>query len=422
LSTDLITVYRIGQDPIEVPPERIIFTDRSRIDDGSCPRKRFIRFELGGMGYVPQSFSNEDLVIGGATHEGLDLLLQGGSLEKSLEVAEDYFWENICYPDYLLPEQQEALGWDGCNLAKAFIYSFNSTYLSQLLELYEVIEVEEEINWLVGEVYPDPNIADIVDYIVMMSRPDGLLRHKQTGKLWHVSHKTAQDFPELQIDKLKIDIQRFSESLGIWAKYGEPVEGTLYNYFLKGRRYKDKDLNIDRFSSGLIHPYMQRMGPGGEVTPEMLSFVYEWNELVGCDLRLRKLGKGWERVSIYNEMDFFTYLSWLESEAVPRNKNYLRDSIVGHKEVYFNKDHAERWLDGIAFAEEDWARKVDLATRTEDGLDRTIPLQSSECFSWNRKCPYHGICWEDQSVESLLDDGSLVIREPNHLVELNKRT
>jgi hypothetical protein len=95
--TETITVYRINQPPIEVPPERCIFVDRTRIEDGLCPRKRFIRYELGGMGYTASSSSNEDLVIGGATHEGLDLLLQGGTLDKCLQLAEDYFWENIHY-------------------------------------------------------------------------------------------------------------------------------------------------------------------------------------------------------------------------------------------------------------------------------------------------------------------------------------
>jgi hypothetical protein len=423
---DLITVHRIGQPPIEVPPERCIFTDRSRIEDGSCPRRRYLRYELDGMGYVSPS-SNEDLVIGGATHEGLDVLLQGGTLKQALAVTEDYFWENICYPDYLLPEQQDALGWDGCNIAKAFVYSFDSAYLQQLLDTYEVMEVEEEINWLVGEVYRH-NDASHPDYIVMMSRPDGVLRHKETGRLWHVSHKTAQIFNDIQVEKLKIDSQRFSESMAVWAKYGEPPEGTLYNYFLKGKRYQDKDLNIDRFSSGLIHPYMQRMGPGGDINAEMLSFVYEWNELEDHNLRSRRLGKGWERVTIYNEMDFFLYLNWLENEAVPRHKDYLKESIVGLKEEFFDQEFAQRWVTGVAYAEEEWAKRVEWSSSEhfEDDLNnyyaKMFPLQSSECFSWNKKCTYHGICWDRQNLASLIEEGRLIPREPNHLVEALKIT
>jgi hypothetical protein len=421
--TDTITIYRIGQDPIELPPERCIFIDHSRIVDGLCPRKRYLRYELGGMGYVSPG-SGEDLNIGGSTHEGLDNLLQGGTLEQALTVAEDYFWEHAAYPDYLLPEQQDALGWDGCNLAKAFIYAFNVSYLPQLLETYEVLEVEEEINWLVGWIHAGDNDDKA---IVMMSRPDGLLRHKETGKLWHVSHKTAQDFQPLQIDKLQIDSQRFSESMAIWAKYGEPVQGTLYNYFLKGKRYKDKDLSIDRFSSGLIHPYMQRLATiGGDLIPENLSFIYEWNELDGHLLRSRRLGKGWERVTIYNEMDFMTYLGWLEGQIVPRGRDYLAESIVGMHEVWFNEEHAERWQRGVARSEEDWARKVEHVGRGDgwidgDLADQTIPLQHSECYSYNRPCTYLGICWQDQPIESLIYDGSLVARTPNHLIELTKK-
>lgn len=414
-----ILVYRIGADPIEVSPEHCIFTDRTRIEDGQCLRKRYIRYHLGGLGYVTPG-SNEDLVIGGATHEGLDLLLQGGTLEKALAVADDYFWEEISYPDFLLPEQQEALGLDGSHLAKAFIYAFHNAYLPELLMEYEILEVEEEINWLVGETEDNK-------FIVMMSRPDGVARHRSSRRLWHMSHKTAQDFIPIQLEKFKVDAQRFSESMAIWAKYGEQPEGTLYNYFLKGRRYKDKDLNIDRLSSGLIHPYLNRRGhTGGDLEPEFLSFVYEWQELDGHLLRSRRLTTGWERVSIYNEMDFMTYLRWLEEGLVPRQRDYLKESIVGLNQEYFNPDFAERWRRGIQTNEEEWDLKVSLVEETWDMVqenqhyDREIPLNNSECFAWNRKCPYHRVCWEGDSIESLIEQGVYEPRQPNHLVELSK--
>lgn len=414
--TDTITIHRIGQPPIEVDPSQCIFTDRTRIEDGSCPRRRYLRYELGGFGYISPS-SNEDLVIGGATHEGLDLLLQGGTLKKALDVADEYFAEHINYPDYLLPEQANALTYDGAHLVSAFIYAFNSTYLPQLLDEYEVLDVEDEVNWLVGQ--PDNDT-----YIIMMSRPDGVLRHKQTGRLWHVSHKTSQEFSTTQIEKLQIDIQRFSESMAIWAKYGEAPEGTLYNYFIKGRRYEDKDLGISRFNSGLIHPYIQRISPGGELNPEMISFCYEWQELDGHILRNRRLGKGWERVSIYNEMDFDQYLNWLELREVPRGRDYLKESIVGLVQEPFDQRFAERWRQGIEFSEADWIQRVYLVNDdiVGDTFDSHIPLNSSECFAWNRRCPYHSICWKRQPIESLITDGSLIPREPNHLVEFHKIT
>lgn len=415
--TDTITIYRIDNPPIELDPKDIIFTDRSRIEDGLCPRKRFLRYEYGGFGYITPG-SNEDLVIGGATHEGLDLLLQGGSLEKSLEVADDYFWGEINYSDYILPEQQEALGMDGSHLVKAFIYGFYSKWLPQLLDEYEVIDIEDEINWEVGR-------AGDGKYIVMMSRPDGVLRHKGTGKLWHVSHKTAQDFPELQLLKFKVDQQRMSECMAVWAKYGEPVEGTLYNYFLKGRRSRDKELSIDRFSSGLIHPYMLRQSTGGDIDPEMINFQYEWLELDGHIEKTKRVPRGWEKVSIYEEMDFNLYLEWLENKLVPRCRDYLKESIIGLKEEPFNEEFAERWQRGTSYLEEQWAKKIPwtrVESFTDDYYDYEFPLTSSECFSYNRRCGYFPICWEDSQIETLIEDGSLIERVPNHLVELRKIT
>jgi hypothetical protein len=370
------------------------------------------------MGYVSPG-SGEDLALGGCTHEMLDLLLQGGSLENCFLVGEDYLRENLIYPDYILPEQQNALWQDAWHLSKAFVYSFNSSYLPQILDEYEVLEVEEEINWLVGMT------SGVEKYIVMMSRSDGVLRKKVGDRLYHLSHKTAQTFSDIQIQKFQMDTQRFSESMAIWAKYGEPPAGTLYNYFLKGKRYQDKDLGIDRFSSGLIHPYMQRIGPGGYLNAEMLSFNYEWQELDGYTMKTRRLGKGWERVSIYDEMDFELYLNWLENEAVPRHKDYCKESIIGLKEEFFDPEFAERWRQGIRAGEEEWAGRVYYSkgeTLDSGYFNEMFPLENSQCFDWGRKCTYHPICWGRQPIQYLIEKGDLIPREPNHLVELNKVT
>ena len=428
--SDTVTVYRLGEPPMEVDPARIIWIDRSRIEDGKCSRRRYIRYNYMGNGVVSLG-RNEDFVIGGTVHEGMDLLLQGGRFDKAIEVAMDFYNEAPPWPEYILPEQQEILSGDGLHMSLAFLYAYNTRYLAEFLENFEVLEVESEINYLVTQL---ENPIGRRDLIVMMSRPDGVLRHRKSGRLWHLSHKTYNGvFDELQLKKLDIDMQRFSESLAIQAKYGEPVDGSVYNYFLKGAKRKDDSCNLDRHSNGLIRPYLLRQTPGGDILPEMLAFDYNYDliDMKTHMLTSKRLGKGWERVAVYNEIDFWLWLEWLNAGWVKppgaiEGPDYLSQSIAAHVEVPLVQEHAERWLTGLAYSEEDLARRFEYIGR--DGFDptinplpvfnREIPLEHSECFSYNKECSYHKICWKGVPIPALLDQGKLFHREPNHLQEL----
>lgn len=422
---DRIKIYRVDDDPVFLEPSQVVFTDRTRMEH-NCKWKRYVEYEKEGMGFV-SSYRNDHLALGAAVHEGIDLRLQGGTFEKALEVAEIEYLNFAPWPENMPQEQIEAIMGDGLNLVKAFVYAFDKLYLPIIMDEYEVLEVEEETNWL---LLPDFD-EDPTRGIVVMSRLDGVLRKKSSGRIWHMSHKTSgSKFDDKQLDKLKTDIQRFSEGYAIWAKYGEPPEGTLYNYFLKGGRYLDKDLGIERYTTGLVRPWLNRLAQTGtEITPEMLSFVYEWDELdpQSMTIKGRKLGKGWEKVDIYKEMDYLTYLDWLSEGIVARQgRNYLSESVSGLVPLEWRQDHAERWRIGAARQEAEWAWKTNVikeyeGTATADHhIAQELPLNSSECFAYNSKCSIYSSCWKDRPLDNLIEEGHLVPRTPNHLVELRK--
>lgn len=418
-----ITVHRINQSPIEIPRDTVIFVDRSRVVDGVCSLKRFYRYELHGQGYV-SPYSNRDLAIGGAVHEGLDLLLQGGTLAKALEVAVKYFYDQP-FADSLLLEQRERLNLDDAHLVQAFVFAFDHLYLNDIFSQYKVLAIEEEINWLLGEMREpiyDPNTGTHRDKIVVMSRPDGVWQHLQTENYWHVSHKTTGVYTDLTIQGLEVDEQRFLECMAIWAKYGKPPEGSYYNYFLKGKRYWDKSYGTERLVNGIIRPYLNRLAvTGGEILPDMISYVGEWTELEeGNPMPVtHKVRKGFERVSIYDEMDYGTYLEWVRDELVPRKKNYLSELVVGLIPEYFKPDLALEDMGALMQDEEAWARKMSIIGRNDVNsyTMRELRRRKSHCLSFGRVCTYHPICWRGRSVEQLVDDGKLIPRPINHLQE-----
>lgn len=417
MSDEKILVHRLNDSPIEIDRDEIIFTDHSRIADGLCNRRRFMRYEIGGSGFVSPGKSY-DLSFGSMVHEGLDLRLQGGTFEKAIHVANKYYSENDPAPNYLLPEQQEALRQDDIHLAKALLYAYERIYIPQVFERFEVLMVEQEINWLIKELdFPVNNKK----YLVMMSRPDGAFRELSTGQIWHVSHKTAKEFGDIQIQKLFIDSQRFSESLALKAFFGEEVVGTYYNYFIKGRKYTDDLLGIMRYNNGLIHPWLNVRATGGEIVPELLSFSYDWKELDGHLMKSRRLGSGWQRISIYDHMDFDQYLEWIENKLVPPGRDYLLESVTGLVPAYFEPELVYRWLEGIQASEEDWAHKVNAVGRDSfdpSTLNSLFKLEHSQCFAWNKRCSYFPICWDKKNLESLVEEGDMVRREANHQQEM----
>jgi hypothetical protein len=181
---------------------------------------------------------------------------------------------------------------------------------------------------------------------------------------------------------------------------------------------------MDRYTTGLIRPYIYRQS-GGDLTPEMVRFPYEWDEL---NLKTGKVSKsrppkGWEKSDIYKEMDYMTYLEWLREKWVQRaGTDYLLDCQAGMVPVFFEQNHAWRWLVGTRNIEENWNERLEEARYRQDQipepiLDHYFPLASSQCFSYNHRCQYFNVCWRGRTPESLLEQGDLTHREPNHLQE-----
>ena len=419
MDNEKILLYRIGDDPIEVDPDRCVFLDRSNAEK-LCLRDRYYATEYGGFGYVSAG-SNIHLAVGGAIHEFLDARVQGIPYQTSLLIMADYLDENLSFPEFYLEEQTMALMEDAAHIDIAFAYTFEHLVLERMMNEFDLVNVEEEINWVLDERGGR--------YLVVMSRPDISLRHKSTSRLWHGSYKTASIFPEIKNVELQTDIQRWLESYAIWAKYGEAPAGTLYTYFLKGAKYWDKDLRIDRFGSGLIHPWRQRKTIGGDMTPEDLSPRYNWQELVGHELKKRQLGTTWTRCNIWDEVNFEEWLEWLRDGVAKNSDGFLGDTIIPLKDEPFILEHAEMWKRGFTRKEHMWANALNYINDSMGDelflvdFDKRIPVEPSQCVDrYNNICQYHTICWGNNTIESLVEQGKLKPREPNHEVENYKVT
>lgn len=421
--SDKILVYRLDGEPIELDRSQCHFFSRTELlTKQTCPQKWHLSYRYGGRG-VESARTPSDLSLGKAVHAGLEQLLRGHSWGACAQLAKASMQEEIQEgldhgSDYIFdqtpPEVSQLLGEEQANLAYALVWTFGKRRLASLLERYEVVEVEPEINWLVGwagkenqilaALIGDESMADHTGAkaIVMMSRPDAILRSREDGKLWTVSWKTAKRFTSDYLDRLQIDVQSITEGLAVQAKYGEEPGGTFYSYFLKSDKVNDDEIGAKRYSSHLIRPYSSWTGVG---EPQYRG-AYKWFDEAGAE---KRLGKGWSRTDIWKSMDMSAWLEMLDSGQVQpeANRDWLGEVVAEPLPMPFKPEEAREWLKVTA-------REEALA------IDPALPAEkrTGSCLNYNRRCSMWAVCWEGDTVERQLAAGIKRVRVGNHTLEL----
>lgn len=433
--SDSLLVYRLGADPIELPRSQCHLFSRSQMLLGqTCPKKREFAYHWEGRG-VETTLLSEDLALGTSVHAGLETMLRetyllsepdytgtytqfikGCAEEAKLSMMEAYqrgLEMQSNSPFAPPPDVAALLAEEQANLAYALIWTFGRRRLAALLERFEVVEVEPEICWLVGTETMEQlegwrTVED--KHIVMMSRPDAILRSREDGKLWTVSWKTAKRFDSGYVERLECDVQSLTEGLAVQAKYGEEPGGTFYTYFLKGDKSFDAETGAKRYTSPLIRPYCQWSGVG---EPQYRG-AYKWFDEMGTE---KRCGKGWERVDIWKSFEMPEWLELLDGGTVhpEANRDWLGEAVVEPEPRPFNPEYAERWRRKAVQQEGDWIAILQgdrMATQDETG-----------CHVYNRKCTYYGVCWRGETIEDQIASGYKRLRqESNHPAEFGEET
>lgn len=411
-------VYKLDGDSVELDRDSVIVTDRSRINEGrKCQRKRWIKYEAMGTG-LESRWRSEDLELGSAVHEGLDKVMTGFTAEiaadearqsflgtKELEIENDNgaMWSALPEVAQLLREEQAALTY-------ALVWTFGKRLAGRLLEEYEVLSAEEEINWLLG---------DGERPIVMMSRPDGVWRRRSDGQLFVVSYKTSKKFEPWTLENLECDSQGLTEGMAAWARYGGKPLGILYFYLLKGTKYQDKELGVKRYTNSLVRPWMNEQAGMGDLLPSQFAMEYEFYE--PTEGKTRRLGKGWKRVDIWTMMDLGEWLRWLDEGLVQPElgRDWLGEAIAEPQVRPFSEEPARRWVDGAAHGER-VQTSYNLIVRQradERTLDAFIPLSDQACFQFGRRCFAFDTCFRGVTIEQKVVSGDWVARKANHKQE-----
>jgi hypothetical protein len=457
------------------------FSDRSRfLEFQRCPTARYLGYSWGGTG-LRRVRATIPLVTGSAVHAGMasllnqvlklgdtpgvwahvsvdeavaaalaeyELELKGRGLD--VELGEDAQW---------VTDEQRALI-EG--LVRA--YAVAPTGLQALLEQYRILEMEREDVW---EGFTHLGLDEKNGRVDFQARADGLLQERGTSDLYVLSFKTASAFDYRQEASNRHDVQGLSEAavierrlrqwqseinaqeMGDWNKdarqYFQSTNGcsdTVFDllanlegdarimgiqmvYLIKGQRTQGEEGGRYVTQSSLIHPWRKE-----GITEAEWAWRYKWS---GPDiwpdsgkLRGHTLGKGWQRVDVWNDIGVKGWIDLLASGSVQTDLGDPFDAIVNMPLPYFRQDRDVQ--DWIEQAQNQEARviqdhqvlegvRVNQPELMRSVVNAMAPGYRRSC-DWPSKCQFQEVCFGDSSMfTSPLSTGLYEIRRPHHDAE-----
>lgn len=452
----------------------VSFTDRSRQEEFKrCNRARYLGYEWGGRGLrkVRQIIP---LATGIFTHVGLgDLLEQILRLDPSGQ--DPYVWRRVkvdaavkrATDAYKAEMKKRALdvelGEDGAYtadeqvaLTEAMLRAYCVKGLGDLLEQYEVLEVEQEELW---PTFVAPALYERID---MQGRLDALLRERSSGDFYICSFKTAATWDHRKDGEARHDVQGLSEAvlverrLKLWhAELHEEgrsaaqlpsnrtaailrespdpprIMGIQMVHLIKGKRDKDEYTGRWQTRSHLLRAWKRE----GITAPEF-AWSWKWagpevNERTG-NLVGHTLGKGWRLTDVFDPNESFGGVKgWIDALAAgtiqeeagdPFSDTYVQplpyfrqdQDLVDWQEQAMNQEW--RVHDSVKAVES--IRQFQPET-LRSALNAMFPQNRRSC-DWPSRCQFLDICFGDPSMLiSPLSSGLYELRVPHHAAELD---
>ena len=442
-------IYSYQNPGTKIPKDNLtnpVFIDRSRhLEHLRCPMKRYWSYHAGPhkLGFdSPKKY--DDLAVGTAVHLGMEVAMQTWFTSAqenepidirelalmAYDVAQNSFLTSALEGltisgDPLMaelnPEMYRELSLEQAALAATLAGAGVAVWLPQIMASYDLISTEQEINWLL------PRYG--VDDIVMMSRPDAILKRKSDGRIFVVSYKTSKSFQPSDLDRLRVDLQALTEMASVYSQ-GLDVSGCLYAYFIKGPRrqssFGDEIQTYSRYTSGWLRPWIdpRSISPQFKTRYESLP-----DPLTGRKTRLNKDHVQLSFTSDSGSLASFEALGvthrqffeeLLDGEFDEENGgNPLEFVIAAPDPILRPTIQMDRIIHQISQVENDILHRLDkVALKSNLSPLDIFTLNSSSCFDYQRACRWLGVCWEGQTIDSLFINGKIVARVPNHSQEV----
>lgn len=494
-------------------PSPEIYSDRSRVLTAhQCLKKRLLEYELptpGGLGGVVPIRLNMDLVVGGAFHRGIQSLLLNHHVESpvlssvddavrdALEGAGDWpgYWPLVKSRGLSIGEKEDVgyVYYEQASLVEALVRGYEAFVLPQLLERFVVVEVERED---LG-TFKSAGSGGVIKFGM---RADALLMEKDSLDLYVLSLKTTKEWGKKMEDTFSHDMQGLSEVMvveerlkewhNILLDQAQVKDGTVTFYnraikdarvpqwfltrfmqgslplimgitmhiALKGRKSEyPQGSGVWSYSNPLIRPWKKADDLGGV---DQYAFLYEYQDPMGGNHRL---GKGWRRVNIWEDMGVKEWVEVLKTQSLQgmdpmrgvsgqfvlpqdyyRNEEDMKDlqeEIVGQEETIAEGVRLLREAlgeypqgpdaqavpvgsgapggdqEGYSVSEGSGGGAASKQARLRWILGKYFRKQTKSC-DWPTKCEYQPVCFGPREYTlNPISSELYQIRTPNHPIE-----
>lgn len=404
----------------------IFETDRSGIlSFQKCPRDRYYSRHFGGKG-IERLRKSLPLVFGASFHVGTEPLLRGEGIEPAVASALLHLNLAFSVEGVDLEEKQTAYAVEEQRaIAEGLLRAWWIEKGERFLEEFEVLSVEEE------------GRAELAPGVVLMFRPDALVRERASGDLYIVSWKTASTFGAYTVNQIQTDMQSMSEVWGVEQKgyldvpdikivggvaYLEKIpparriEGVLYLFAIKGQRRMDDFLGFKTQDTPLAYGWRK-----AGVTPEEdeWAWKFKWaSEEEGR--KFQQLPKGFRKVPIWSDYPGGVK-AWIDAlaarEVTPRHINPFEAIFPESMPVSRRADEIESWRRQVVSQEsrvKQRAKAVEEAHGDEATLDREFPQHTANCYAYNSPCQFFDCCFKPAVHADPLASGLYRIRTANH--------
>lgn len=260
-----------------------MFTSRSAaLCYQTCARKRFLAYHYGGPGLSTEAL-DINMLLGSCVHRGLQHLLEHCRLEhpegdfedKCIDTAVDFaieLWRDSIseHSLHLYSTEENNRAWviaeHEC-LIEGLIRVFAFRRLRNLLEEYEVLEVEHE------EVY-----EEFSPLVTFLGKADGLFRRKIDNKLVILSIKTTSEFANVTMRNILHDMQGCSEWAVIqdrlnraWIRFNDLYSLAESNTNVEGRH----SFSVEELSFMQDYKWFLDLRKVQSTPPEVYAVQYE---------------------------------------------------------------------------------------------------------------------------------------------------
>lgn len=195
--------------------------DRSRVTtDWTCPRMRYLQYELEGKGIVPTT-SAFPLWMGTCIHDGLSGVARGVDIDLLATTAEVQVRESLLSQTSGVAEEVEFAFEQGA-LVEGILRGFHKHVWPRLIQEFPLIlHIEEEMEY-------------VHDGLLFMSKPDLVLAKEDKSEIVYVEYKSTSSKKEGWVNAWETAVQLHSTIKAIEATHGEKVDKVIVQGLYKG--------------------------------------------------------------------------------------------------------------------------------------------------------------------------------------------